>query len=126
MFFWNWAQRRSKKGDQMVMARRHGHELQSRWTEGEWPPVQRIPPGEGRPGLERNHAYHCRLAPAVFLSARCNHDLSILLRLPVLDERLRNLLAGARDGINASKCLLFRSELPWSGEGGISWHFGNL
>ena len=62
--------------------RRHGHALQPRWTEGEWPPVQSLPPWEGMPGLERNHAYHCRLAPAVLLSARCNRDLSILLRLP--------------------------------------------
>ena len=94
MFFWHWAQRRSKKTDQMVMARAHGHALQPRWTEGDWPPVQRTPPQAGLPSLERNHAYHCRMTPGVFLGARCNHDLSILLRLPVLDERQRGLLPG--------------------------------
>ena len=78
----------------MVMARAHGHALQPRWTEGDWPPVQRTPPQAGLPSLERNHAYHCRMTPGVFLGARCNHGLSILLRLPVLDERQRDLLSG--------------------------------
>ena len=95
MFFWHWAQRRSKKGKHMVMARVHGHALQSRWSDGEWPPVQRVPPQAGMPGLERNHAYHCRMTPGVFLGARCNHGLSILLRLPVLCDRLQSLLAGS-------------------------------
>ena len=94
MFFWHWAQRKSKKGKHTVMARAHGHALQERWLNDEWPPVQRVPPQEGMPALERNHAYHCRMTPGVFLGARCNHDLSILLRLPVLNDRLRTLLEG--------------------------------
>ena len=40
MFFWHWVQRLSKKGDKMVMARAHGHALQLRSTDADWPPVQ--------------------------------------------------------------------------------------
>lgn len=41
------------------------------------------------PALERSHAYHCRMAPGVFLGARFNHGLSILLRFPVLCDQLK-------------------------------------
>ena len=104
MFFWHWAQRLSKTGNKMVMARAHGHALQPRWSEGEWPPVQTVPPQAGMPGLERNHAFHCRMTPGVFLGARCNHDLSILLRLPVLNDRLRSLLTGSDSHANSEFC----------------------
>ena len=49
------------------------------------------------PSLERSHAYHCKLTPGVFLGPRCNHDLSILLRLPVLSERIKRVLSGVLD-----------------------------
>ena len=93
MFFWHWAQRAHKKTGQPVMARLHGHTLHQRWVAGDWPPVQQVPPQAGMPSLERNHAFHCKMSPGVFLSARCNHDLSILLRLPVLSERMKSVMA---------------------------------
>ena len=77
----------------MVMARVHGHPWQERWQGAGWPPVQDEPPQVGIPSLERNHAYHCKLTPGVFLGMRCNHDLSILLRLPVVRSRVQGFLS---------------------------------
>ena len=94
MFFWHWAQRRSERTDRMVMTRVHGHALQPRWAEANWPPVQRTSPQAGLPGLERNHAYHCRMTAGAFFGTRSNHDLGILMRLPVLDSRQQELLSG--------------------------------
>ena len=99
MFFWHWAQRAHKKTGQPVMARLHGHTLHQRWVAGDWPPVQQVPPQAGMPSLERNHAFHCKMSPGVFLSARCNHDLSILLRLPVLSERMKSVMAHFANGL---------------------------
>ena len=85
------------------MARVHGHALQRRWDGAAWPPVHSAPPQAGMPALERNHAFHCKMTPGVFLGARCNHDLSILLRLPVLNDRRKTLFSNNGDTSMTSK-----------------------
>ena len=103
MFFWHWAQRVSKKTGKMVMARVHGHALQERWTARDLPPVQQVPPQAGMPGLERNHAYHCKMLPGIFLGARCNHDVSPLLRFPVLSAELKSAVFTLPSECNTSE-----------------------
>ena len=92
-FFWQWARRVSKKTGNLVTACAHGHTLQPRWTAGLWPPVLQVPPQAGMPGFERNHAYHCKMLAGVFLAARCNHDLSTLLRFPLLSREMESALS---------------------------------
>jgi hypothetical protein len=54
------------------------------------------------PALERNHAYHFKMTPGLMLGPRCNHDLGILLRLPVLDDHLKEALLKAWHRVQSS------------------------
>ena len=94
MIFWHWRACVSAKR-KAVVKRAHGHLLQPRWDQEGFPPIITSPPQAGMPALERNHAYHFKMTPGLMLGPRCNHDLGILLRLPVLDDDLKEALLKA-------------------------------
>jgi hypothetical protein len=107
MHYWHWRKVKNTKG-KPVIKRVHGHALQRRWCDDkDLPPVVDVPPQAGMPALERNHCYHGKMTPGVMLAARCNHDLGILLRLPVLSVRLRAALLKAHEeclaGVSSTK-----------------------
>ena len=83
MLFWHWRRCVNPKG-KSVVRRVHGRDLVSRWDGAGLPPVHSVPPQIGLPALEQNHAYHFKMTPGVMLGPRCNHDLGVLLRLPVM------------------------------------------
>ena len=83
MLYWCFEKWKNKKGE-TVMKRVHGKELHPRWDNTGLPPVHTRPPLKGLPRLERNHAYHFKMTPAVLLGPRCNHDVGVLLKLPVM------------------------------------------
>ena len=58
--------------------------LQPRWDGIGAPPVHRAPPLAGNVVLETTHPFHFKLCPAIMLGPKCNHDVGVLLRLPVL------------------------------------------
>merc|ERR1711966_365427 len=76
--------------------------LRPRWDQDGFPPIITSPPQAGMPALERNHAYHFKMTPGLMLGPRCNHDLGILLRLPVLDDDLKEALLKAWRRVQAS------------------------
>jgi hypothetical protein len=82
MMYWHWVQYKGKKGLQ-ACRRAHGLVLQKRWNGLGQPPVHDALPLRGLPVLETNHPFHNKLTPGVYLGPRCNHDLGILLRLPI-------------------------------------------
>ena len=73
----------------------HGRELAPRWctpatkddvfpsagVPGEFPPFHAMPPQAGMPRLETNHSYHVKSSPIVLETARCNNDVTPLLRI---------------------------------------------
>ena len=75
-----------------VARRVHGRDLQSRWDGNGLPPLLESPPQAGLPALEPSQPYHYKMNPVIILGPRCNHDLGILLRLPVLPPMLRAAL----------------------------------
>jgi len=92
MYYFHYVRQVSTRTHNDVIKRVHGHALVPRWNGDNWPPVSRVQPQPGMPSLERSHPYHCKLLPGVLLGNRCNHDLSVLLRLPLLDENLQTAL----------------------------------
>ena len=66
-----------------VAKRYHGLQLQEAWDGEGLPPVLRAPPFLGLPALEINHPFHFKMTPSMMLGPKCNHDLSVLLRLLV-------------------------------------------
>ena len=74
------------------MKRAHGLILQPRWDGQGLPPVQQSPPNPGTVLLELNFPFFFKLTSGVMLGPRCNHDLGILLRLPVLSSQHAKLL----------------------------------
>ena len=68
------------------MKRMHGKAWQSRWNRCGIPPVHTLPPLRGMPALERTHPYHYKMSAGTILGPRCNHDLGIVAKLPVLDD----------------------------------------
>ena len=75
----------------LIVKRVHGKELQSRWDGEGLPPIHYKPPHKGAFRLERNHGWHFKMTPGPMLALRCNHDLGILLKLPVLGNADRKL-----------------------------------
>ena len=47
----------------------------------EMPPFHQTAPQQGAPALETNHVYHVKNSPLVLLTARCNNDVSPLVRI---------------------------------------------
>ena len=81
--FWSWQERVNAKGER-VMKRVHGKELQPRWDGCGLPPVHDKPPMKGMPKLERTQPFHFKMNPGIMLGPRCNHDLGVICKLPVL------------------------------------------
>lgn len=73
--------------------RSHGLHLQPRWNGTGAPPICSALPLKGAPALEVNHPFHCKVTPAILLGPRCNHDLGVLLRFPVLPSDVYNTLS---------------------------------
>ena len=69
-----------------VMKRVHGKELKARWDGKGMPPIHKKPPHRGMPQLERTHPFHFKMSPGPMLGPLCNHDVGILLKLPILDS----------------------------------------
>eukprot|EP00973_Karenia_brevis_P093916 12419792-Karenia_brevis.AAC.1 len=63
-----------------------GKELQERWSGEGAPPLHQKPPLKGGPKLERTHPFHFKMTPGIMLGARCNHDLGMVPKLPVLTD----------------------------------------
>ena len=95
MLYWHWRRSINAKGAE-VMKRAHGLLLQRAWGGTGFPPVQQALPNPGTPLLEINFPFFFKLTPAVLLGPRCNHDLGVLLRLPVLPEKLMTVLLQPR------------------------------
>ena len=87
MLFWHWVQY-TRGSDRVCSKRAHGLQLQPRWDGSGRPPVHAAPPFLGSPALEVNHPFHFKLSPSMSLGPRCNHDLGVLLRLPILPPSL--------------------------------------
>ena len=68
--------------------------MQARWTPAPpdcpatLPPLEENPSRRGMPAVESNHGFTCKFHPCGALGPCCNHDLGVLLRLPVLSEAL--------------------------------------
>ena len=91
MLYWHWKRVTNNKGVE-VMKRMHGHLLQESWNGDGLPPVQACPPNPGMPLQEITHPFFFKLTPGIMLGPRCNHDLGIFLRLPVLTESQQKFL----------------------------------
>ena len=48
------------------------------------PPIHAKPPYRGALQLERTHSFAFKMSAAVLLGPRCNHDLGVVAKLPVL------------------------------------------
>jgi hypothetical protein len=81
MMFWHWAKVVNKNGED-VAKRRHGLLLQPHWDGIGRPPLQPLP-HIGAVALEVNHPFYMKMHPAIALGPRCNHDVGVLLRLPL-------------------------------------------
>lgn len=60
-------------------------------------------PCRGVPALERNHPYHFKMDPLILLGPKCNHDIGIMAKFPVLSpEQVESVVATAmaKDGTN--------------------------
>ena len=96
MLYWHWRNVESKKHkDKMVWKRFRGRMLHKRWQptsynpESLLPPVEILPPQRGMAALETNHGFTCRFNPCFSLGPVCNNDVNVLLRLPILSEKLQ-------------------------------------
>ena len=101
MNMWHYARILCNGKDKVVKA--HGRELQRRWSveattenpfpaagiPGEFPPFHTMPPQAGMPSLETAHAFHVKTSPVVLTTARCNNDVTPLIRI---SNNLRKLL----------------------------------
>ena len=114
MFFWHWAKvisRTVAKVGEMVWKRVKGRPLRKRWQacdlikRGDLPPLEQHPPQKGMPALEANHGFTCRFNPSCSLGPCCNHDVNVLLRLPVLVEAVRRKLVSHMTASNAADTL---------------------
>ena len=94
----------------------HGRELQQRWraptTERnvlpaaggprDFPPFHTMPPQAGMPALETNHCFHVKSSPIVLETARCNNDVTPLLRF---SNALLDLLRLDNDDADIEKAM---------------------
>ena len=128
MLYWHWRTRLPKKdASKRVLKRVKGRKLQARWTPAPpdcpatLPPLEENPPQRGMPAVETNHGFTCKFHPCGALGPCCNHDLGVLLRLPVLSEALTAKLGetlfrpsvadAASDGIAPTRVDLSADEL---------------
>ena len=82
MQFWHWNQIHTKRGN-VGWKKRHGKRLVPRWDGTDYPPLEDVPPYEGKIQVETTHPYAIKSNPVIFSGPRCNHDVSVLLRLPL-------------------------------------------
>ena len=61
----------------------HVLSLTARWDGSGEPPLHMDPPFKGLPQLEVTHPFHFKMTPGIFMGPKCNHDLGVLLRLPI-------------------------------------------
>ena len=55
---------------------------------------------EGAPASERTHAYHSKMHPLVLLGPKCNHDVGVMSKFPVLTpEQTKAVLRGAAKAV---------------------------
>jgi len=83
--FWSFRRTKNKRG-QWVMKRVHGKELRKRWDRKGMPPIHTKPPHRGMPQLERTQPYHFKMSPGPMLGPRCNHDVGIIVKLPLFEQ----------------------------------------
>jgi hypothetical protein len=84
-FHWRAVNAELKAGGTLLKPLRfHGVKLQERWNGSGMPPLQDAPPHEGAPAIEVSHAFPMKMNPGIAAGPRCNHDVGVLLRLPVL------------------------------------------
>eukprot|EP00435_Cladocopium_sp_Y103_P046459 s3073_g13.t1 len=93
--YWHWKQ--SLIDDAFVWQRCHGLPLHSRACVGT------VYPHENLLLTERHHPYHTRFNAALLATAKCNHDVSVLVRAPSAAE---NLDASAFAAVMASSTQL--------------------
>jgi hypothetical protein len=93
MMMWHYAKASVDGRDRVVKA--HGRQLEPRWCKpatkddpfpsagvaGDFPPFHAMPPQAGMPSLETNHCFHVKSSPVVLETARCNNDVTPLLRI---------------------------------------------
>ena len=93
-FHYRFVLKRLKKSETttQVAKRCHGKALQARWMRKGAPPVIPTAPQKGAPGLERNHPFFFNMNPGVLSGPRCNHDMGVLPKLPVLSAPLQEKL----------------------------------
>ena len=80
--FWHWRDVSAHTAPD-TFQRVHGHQLQAAAAISEAP----LRAGELLP--QRHHPYHCRFNPAILALTKANHDVSILIRSPVLADHLQ-------------------------------------
>ena len=97
MYFWHWARSVNKVG-QASAVRQHGLLLHKHWDGQGVPPISASAPSTGLPELETNHPFHFKMNPAVLLGPKCNHDVGVLLRLPV------QTITGGRPSTREAAC----------------------
>ena len=83
LLFWHWRAQVNEQ-QKLVMKRVHGRELVQAWDGSGLPPVSALPPHVGAPAQERTHAFHFKMNPTIMLGPGCNHDVGLLVRVPVL------------------------------------------
>ena len=76
------------------MRRVPGRQLATVWDGQGLPPVHAHPPEIGLPALECTWPYHFKASFGTLLGARCNHDVGVLGRLPVLTKDIEGQLLG--------------------------------
>ncbi len=95
--FWYW-RCITKEGQKPKWKRTHGKELREHWDGNCAPPIGKVEPELRKPLLERTHPFHSKFNYPLLGAARCNHDVGILLRLPVaIAECFSDALGTFRD-----------------------------
>ena len=115
MGYWHWRPCRDRKG-LMVVSRAHGRELVSRWDGEGLPPVHSVGRQSGAPALEQTHPFHFKMCPGVMLGPRCNHDLGVLLRLPVPKHLMTEFSESPTRGFDVLQAKLTLDAVPYAGQ----------
>ena len=82
--FWRWSVR--VKNGKCKWKRCHGKAMMRRWEGSGRAPLGVVPPQRGKPLLETTFPCHARFNAAFALGAKCNHDVSVCLHLPLLAD----------------------------------------
>ena len=89
--YWHFEKVRSNTNEPR-MQRVPGRELAAAWDGQGLPLVHANPPEAGLPALECTWPYHFKESFGTLLGARCNHDVGVLGRLPVLPTDIETQL----------------------------------